>query len=211
MTWIKLHRQLQDSKIWRLDPANRASAWIDLLLLASHNRHFLLIKNKPVEVKRGQFTASIRFLGKRWKWGRSKTQAYLALLSDDKMISKIRTGNGTGQSTIYQIVNYDTYQSTSKPDQDSFQDSLRTASGQPQDETKNIQKEKNQKIDRRISSSGSSNVGISFLARFKKDCEKRGANPEKEYQRFILECQKLQVDPWEEFERRQKQARGFND
>jgi hypothetical protein len=143
MSYIKLHRQIQESEIWKSpEPFSRRDAWIDLLLIASHNSYKTIIDNKPVHLQRGDFCASIRFLMRRWKWGTSKTLAYLAFLTEQKMLSKIRTGNGTAESTIYHIEKYDTYQSWESDDQNGSQNSIRTGPEQLQNETKNHKQSK---------------------------------------------------------------------
>jgi hypothetical protein len=108
--WIKLYRQIQDHKFLNKDPACNFRAWVDLLMLASHNEHKTVIKKMPFMLSRGDFAASIRFLRKRWQWGAGKTLAFLASLEIDGMIVKKRNGSGSGSPSIYHIVNYDTYQ-----------------------------------------------------------------------------------------------------
>ena len=34
--WIKLHRTLQDNKLWYSEPLTKGQAWVDLILLANH-------------------------------------------------------------------------------------------------------------------------------------------------------------------------------
>jgi hypothetical protein len=81
-----------------------------LLLLASHNEHKTIIKNKPFILNRGDVVISYRFLQRRWKWGVGKTLGFMRLLESDGMIVKKRSGSGSGSPSIYSIVNYDIYQ-----------------------------------------------------------------------------------------------------
>lgn len=145
MSYIKLHRQIQESEIWGLDTFSRGQAWIDLLLLASHNDYTTIIKNQPVKLHRGDLVASKRFLMKRWKWGSSKTLAYLDLLSKLKMLSKIRPGNGPDTGSVYHITNYDTYQSWESDSQTGSQTAIRPVADRLQTETKNQEEPKEPK------------------------------------------------------------------
>ena len=47
--WIKIYRQIQDCCIWqRNEPFDSRSAWIDLLLTATHSERKLIINNEVV-------------------------------------------------------------------------------------------------------------------------------------------------------------------
>jgi hypothetical protein len=113
--WIKLYRQIQDHKFLNEGPACNFRAWVDLLMLASHNEHKIVIKKIPLMLSRGDLAVSIRFLMKRWHWGSRKTQGFLVVLEQLEMIAKKRNGSGYGSPSIYHIVNYDTYQSGDYP------------------------------------------------------------------------------------------------
>ena len=58
--WIKIYRQIQDCCIWqRKEPFDSRSAWIDLLLTATHSERKLIINNEVVRIRRGSFVTSI--------------------------------------------------------------------------------------------------------------------------------------------------------
>jgi hypothetical protein len=128
--WIKLHRRIQDNPLWESKPADPARAWIDLILLAAWEPHRIWVSGSMHTVGRGEIAASVRFLGKRWGWGRSKAASFLASLTVLNQLEKIRDGSGNGSPSIYRIVNYDTYQGDAVPSQDGSPDACRTLAGQ---------------------------------------------------------------------------------
>lgn len=105
--WIKLHRCITSSWIYDEKPFSRLHAWIDLLLLASHKDNKFLLGAELVECKRGQVITSLRKLGEKWGWSRTKVSKYLDMLQQDNMVHVI---SDTRKTTI-SIINYDVYQS----------------------------------------------------------------------------------------------------
>lgn len=94
--WIKIYRQVQECCIWeKNEPFDSRSAWIDLLLSATHKEKKLIINNKTYLIKRGEFMTSILKLSQRWKWSKGKTTRYLNLLESEQMITTTRTPFGT--------------------------------------------------------------------------------------------------------------------
>lgn len=105
--WIRLNRKIMDNFLWQdKEPFDRRSAWIDLLLMANHNDHDVIINGKIYHVKRGQVNRSILYLANRWNWSRGKVLRFLKALSDTSMI----TTDSTTDGTTITIENYDKYQ-----------------------------------------------------------------------------------------------------
>lgn len=104
--WICLSRKILSCWVWKDKPFSKAQAWIDLLLLASHEDTKFLLGNELVEIKRGAFVTSEVKLSERWGWSRTKTRNYLFLLESDNMISK----KSDSKKTVITIVNYGLYQ-----------------------------------------------------------------------------------------------------
>lgn len=138
--WIKLHRKIQDCFIWEDKPYDRARAWIDLLLSAMHNDKKMLIDGKVVIVKQGSFMTSILKLADKWGWSRKKTNSFIKMLENEKMVTTERTTKGT---TIT-IINYEKYQIEGTAEgttEDTSQDTTEgTAEGT---QNKNIKNDKN--------------------------------------------------------------------
>ena len=122
--WICLSRKILDCYLWKEKPFSKAQAWIDLLLLASHEKKKFLLGNELMEIDRGSFITSEVKLMHRWGWGKSKTRAFLLLLESDGMIIK----KSDRKKTTITIVNYSKYQdvqTTDRPQADHRQTTSR--------------------------------------------------------------------------------------
>jgi hypothetical protein len=89
------------------NPFDRRSAWVDILISANHKEGKVLVDNKLVIVKRGQFLTSEVKISERWKWGRTAVRSFLQLLESDGMIHKLVQPN---KFIIIEVLNYDKYQ-----------------------------------------------------------------------------------------------------
>lgn len=103
-------------------------AWQDLIQLAAYRAHpWALRGNRVIEIARGEtHPLAVRFLARRWRWGKNAVLAYLDLL---KKRDKIRDGQRTADGDTYVIVKYDTYQSTRDRDRDATGDTGGNADG----------------------------------------------------------------------------------
>jgi hypothetical protein len=111
---IKLARKLFDAEhghaFWN-EPRvfSRFEAWVDVIQLAAfasytyHTAHF-----GSIDLARGEFVASIRWLGARWKWTVKRVRTYLAAC---EKWAQLKAQRETAAGTVYVIVNYETYQS----------------------------------------------------------------------------------------------------
>ena len=109
--WISIHRQILQCDIWDTDePYSKRDAWIYLLLKATRQDRTLLIKNHAVELKRGEYCVSERYLATAWKWSRGKVKRYLELLEKLNMIEIKKTEKQATSETVISIVNYSFYQ-----------------------------------------------------------------------------------------------------
>lgn len=106
--WIKLHRKILDCSIWNSrEPFDKRSAWIDILLSASHKDLNLMIGGINEKIPRGSFMFSIEKLCDRWGWSRNRVKRFLALLEREQMIETKRTNKGT----LISVLNYNAFQS----------------------------------------------------------------------------------------------------
>lgn len=150
--WIKLYRKLQDCCIWQKnEPFDSRSAWIDLLLSATHKQRKFIIDNEILTVERGSFMTSVLKLSEKWKWSRGKTNRYLALLENEQMITTKRTPKGT----LVTIVKYDVFQGLEQADGTTGSTTLDTTVDTTIGTTvgtqnKNVKNEKNEKNERSI-------------------------------------------------------------
>lgn len=108
--YLRLSRKMfnGDDRLWEdSEPFDRRSAWIDLTQYAAWRARERVVKGRPVQLGRGEFVASIRFLAARWHWGEKRVRLFLAALSD---MDRIRAQRETHTGTVYLLVNYDLYQ-----------------------------------------------------------------------------------------------------
>jgi hypothetical protein len=110
--WICLHRDIQAHWLFNFNESDKALAWIDLLLLASHEDNKFMAKGRVVECRRGQIAMSQITLQKRWKMSQNKLKRFLVLLKNDGMI-ELETNDLT---TIITICNYNKYQDNERAD-----------------------------------------------------------------------------------------------
>ena len=115
--WICLYRSIQDHVFWQDKPFNRASAWIDLLLMANHEGKRFLLGNEVVQVERGSLITSELKLMERWGWSKTKVRAFLHLLESDSMIVK-KTDHKKTAITIVKYCDYQDLQTTEEPKKD---------------------------------------------------------------------------------------------
>ncbi|MCB0471465.1 MAG: hypothetical protein KDC56_00240 [Flavobacteriaceae bacterium] len=101
-----------DSEIWGNAPYSEREAWSWMIGEANWKDEKKNINGHPVLIKRGQFTASIRFMSTRFKWSVGKVSRFLEKLRRWDMI-KTDTATDTAQ-TVISICNYNKYQSKAK-------------------------------------------------------------------------------------------------
>lgn len=105
--WICIHRQIEDSAIWKVEePFDKRSAWIDLILMANHEAKEIFVNGCPLVIRRGQKFTSIRKLCDKWGWSRHKVERFLEMLNSSGMV---RT-DGTHNGTLITIVKYEDFQ-----------------------------------------------------------------------------------------------------
>ena len=103
--WMPIYRRLQDHWLWQDKPFAKGQAWLDLLLLASHNDNEFLFGNQIIKNEVGSFITSELKLMERWGWSKTKVRAFLKLLQDEQMIVK----KSDNKKTAITIVNYSVY------------------------------------------------------------------------------------------------------
>lgn len=105
--YVSIHRKIWANPIWDTsEPFDKRSAWVDLILLANHERKEIVFDGNVLTVEKGQFITSEVKLANRWHWKRDKVHKYLMLLVKLGMITK----KSTSRSTTVTIVNYEKFQ-----------------------------------------------------------------------------------------------------
>ena len=113
--YIPISRKLFES-LWWLEEREfiKAEAWLDMIQSARFEASStkMLVGCKVIEIGRGEFPATIRFLAKRWGWNKNRVDRFLKLLIAENMITT-RTAIGTSQ-TVIKLCNYDDYNPVSE-------------------------------------------------------------------------------------------------
>ena len=104
--YIKVYRDIRDHWIWNYKPFSPQAAWIDLIMIANHEKKTILFNDSVIEVGRGQHMTSISILSERWGWSRGKTKRFIDKLESEHMVSTKRNGNGT----LITLIKYEDYQ-----------------------------------------------------------------------------------------------------
>lgn len=104
--YIKVYRQMIDSKYYFSEPFTRSQAWVDLLMLASHKENSIILKGITVSLKRGDLGWSMKALAKRWQWSQGKVDRFLNDLKTERQI----VISNIGVTTLISILNYEQYQ-----------------------------------------------------------------------------------------------------
>ena len=173
--WIKLHRSIQDSWLWKKYPFSEGQAWIDLLMLANYEDEKTAYKGEIITCERGTVNLSITYLANRWRWSRKKTKAFLTLLENDKMV----TTKATTHRTTITIENYGFYQdmgTTKDTTKVTARVTTKEQQGYQQAPTtkniKNIKKDKNIKNNNHYSDDPELNEALITFAEHRKNLKK---------------------------------------
>jgi hypothetical protein len=115
---IKLARKMFDAdfgdRFWlEAREFSRFEAWVDLIQLASWKENRYATQFGVIELARGEFVASLRWLSERWSWSVKRVRNFVATAQKG---AQVRAQRETAAGTVYLIVNYDTYQSAAATD-----------------------------------------------------------------------------------------------
>ena len=105
--WIKLHRQLQEHKLWTRQKFTYGQAWVDLLLLANHDENTFAVRGVDITVPRGSVGYSQESLGRRWRWNYKTVTRFILWLEKEKMVV-YKKSNVLGLIEIYKYNEYQT-------------------------------------------------------------------------------------------------------
>ena len=116
--FILIHRAIEDTSCLRT--TEELGAWVRILLMASFQDEMVTVSNFDIDLERGQFVGSIRYLSNRLGMGKKKVEVLLRRLIADGAISEV-TQKGTQKVTrrvtqprVLSVCNYDKYQRLSE-------------------------------------------------------------------------------------------------
>lgn len=112
--YVKLWRKLRDNPLWLAEPFTKGQAWVDLLMLANHERKSVSVRGIIVIVESGQVLAGEQFLADRWKWSRGKVRRLLRQLEQKTVQQIVQQKNNV--CTVISITNWSEYQANGTAD-----------------------------------------------------------------------------------------------
>lgn len=104
-----MYRGWQDNPVFggpKREPFCRRSAWVWLIEHAVFATTTVLIGGRPVELRRGQLSYSLRDLASQWGWAEARVRRWCVSLASAKMIECVTDAG----RTIITICNYEKYQ-----------------------------------------------------------------------------------------------------
>jgi hypothetical protein len=107
--WISLHRKIMDWEFYFDEPFTKTSAWIDMLLLANHQRRAVSVRGNVVYIERGQLGHSTETLAERWHWSRGRVLRFIHVLETEQQIVQQKSHI----LNVITIKNYNQYQTDS--------------------------------------------------------------------------------------------------
>ena len=104
--FVRLSRSYFEHYLWQeRREFSKAEAWLDCVQSATFRPYKTLVNGELIEIPRGGFVASERYLSDRWMWSRTKLRAFLDLLTSDGMISRKKTTH----NTLVLLCNFDRF------------------------------------------------------------------------------------------------------
>lgn len=110
--YFKVERKLFDGEDWLWGGSRawtRVEAWLDLIQMAAYRdgAQYASSAHGTDTLARGEFVASLRYLGKRWSWDKMKVSRFCLALEKAGRVARQREG---AHGTVYLIVKYEAYQ-----------------------------------------------------------------------------------------------------
>ena len=152
--WIKLYRDITEHWVYT-DPL-LLKMWVTLLCSANHEPRKIVVNNKMMDIRRGQFWTSIRKLALKTGMTRKTVEAKLDLLQDDRMIF---VDSLVGVGTLITVCNYERFQGIFDSSGDTDGDTLGDTQGatvETQRGTRNTHKQE-YKNDKALLKNGKNN------------------------------------------------------
>lgn len=98
--WFKIERESFGHDMFAADEFSRRDAWFWLIAQAAWKPVRVKIKGHPVDLDRGELSASVREMADAWKWSKSRVNRFMAELRDAGMIAiRTRSGTNLGQTS----------------------------------------------------------------------------------------------------------------
>ncbi len=99
---VKPHKENKPS-------ASRLEAWLDLLMMATHDSKTVTVSGHKFELERGDQACAMSFLSKRWNWSPKTTRGFIERLMGHEMVER-KGQTKDKRPTHLSICNYSDYQ-----------------------------------------------------------------------------------------------------
>jgi len=103
-------RGWMDDDVFEDEPYTEREAFLYMIEKAAWKDRPFRVAGKIMKLKRGQLTASLRYLAQAWRWDKNRVSRFLAIMVD---ADRVELENGTGQNVIT-ICNYCKYQDVNR-------------------------------------------------------------------------------------------------
>lgn len=120
-------RSLWDSEVFQRQTYTQREAWLWLIGAACWKDKRINVEGRWLSLVRGEFTYSLRFLAKKWKWSTSKVVRFMSLLKNEYMIRD----TSRDEAKVYLILKYNDFQVVGLPKRDTERDTKRDADETP--------------------------------------------------------------------------------
>ena len=107
---VNISRDLFDHGMFKAEPFTEREAWIWMIMAARWKSGKARVGDFVVDLARGEFAASVRFMARAWGWTAAKVQRLLERLKKMEMIC-VKTDTGV---SVVTICNYGKFQTSSQ-------------------------------------------------------------------------------------------------
>lgn len=147
MSFYKMHRGWMESDVFAKEPFTECQAWEWMISEAAWEPRQINLAGQPVQLHRGQFSHSLRYMAATFKWTLSKTRVFIDKLKRFENCSIApATANRTAQHIIT-ICNYSQYQDKPTASDIASDTQSSTATAQQQHNNKELKKIKKKEED----------------------------------------------------------------
>jgi hypothetical protein len=108
--YIAVDRGIFDHPVFAPEAFTEREAWIWMIAEAAWRPCTVRVGRSLVQVGRGQFVHSLRFMATRWRWSEARVRRFLGRLSDRRTGDALIVVLATHEATQITICNYDKYQ-----------------------------------------------------------------------------------------------------
>jgi hypothetical protein len=96
--WFTVHRDVFEHRMFSGEPYSKREAWLWMIAEAAFKPYRKNVGLFAVDLQRGQFAASCRFMADAWGWSKDTVHRFLYILSIEGMIKQVAVKKPLGRS-----------------------------------------------------------------------------------------------------------------